>query len=129
MFADGEQLQFLITAFLLTVSVILHHYALAMMQSKNQTLFNIAVLGGFMPAVFTFHTRVWMIAQKRSDLLSEDDFPTKGGICCDTFNIVLVLLAFVGMLVGISHQQSTAKDYLGLTLGLVSAICGGCGLA
>jgi hypothetical protein len=60
-------------------------------------MFNIAVLGGFTPAVFVFYYRFWMVSQPRSDLLSEDDFPTKCGLACDATNLVCVGLGFVGM--------------------------------
>ena len=98
-----ERLGFAVTALLLTISVILHHYALSMMQSKNQTLFNIAVLGAFMPAAFNVHLRLWMMAHERWDLLAESDFPSKGGMACDFFNLFLVLLCLVGMLVGMTQ--------------------------
>ena len=62
-FGPGEQLQFSITCFLLTAAFILHHYSLAVIKSENQTLYNIAVLGAFMPAVYNMHLRVWMMVQ------------------------------------------------------------------
>ena len=99
-----------------------------------------SLFGGFVPGVFNLYVRLWMLFQKRNDLLREEHhFPTCCGTVFDFANLGLMAISFLFMIVGVTsapvvgstvaHEERLQNNIVAISLTLLSGVLLGTGLA